>query len=138
MRIHGRRSELVDQIVEIFHQVYDGLGSGLRTEKYIKQALALQFKSNGITYKMDRPVQFFYKGEVVANFVVDFLIEESAVVHVKVIDELKDDQDREIYTYLRSANVHEGVMLNFGPEPSYIYKTADHYTRDKTVWTTPN
>ena len=132
------RSALVNQIIELFDDVYEGLGVGLRTEKYIKQALALQFKSKGIAYKMDRPVQFFYKEEVVANFIVDFLVEGSVVVHVKVTDELTDEHDREIYTYLRSADVHEGVMLNFGAEPSYIYKTADHYTRDKTVWTTPN
>ena len=138
MRIHGKRSEIVDQVIEIFEQVYDGLGSGLRTEKFVKQALALQFKSNGIVYRMDRPVQFFYKEEVVANFIVDFLVEEAVVVHLKTVDELTDEHDREIYTYLRSADVHEGVMLNFGPEPSYIYKTADHYTRDKEVWTTPN
>ena len=82
------RSALVNQIIEIFYQVYEGLGAGLRTEKYIKQALALQFKSNEITYKMDRPVQFFYKEEIVANFIVDFLVEESVVVHVKVFAEL--------------------------------------------------
>ena len=74
----------------------------------------------------------------VANFIVDFLVEEKLVVHLYAIDELVDEHDREIYTYLKSADVHEGIMLNFGPEPGYIYKTSDHYTRDKEVWTTPN
>ncbi|MFK7805444.1 MAG: GxxExxY protein [Anaerolineae bacterium] len=138
MIFHGRRSELVDKIIEIFSQIYAGLGPGLRKDTYAKQALSLEFKSQKIAYKMNKPVQFRVDEVVLGNFMIDFLVEESVVVHVYATDELLEEHDREIYTYLRSANVHEGVMLNFGPEPSYIYKTADHYTRGKQVWTTPN
>lgn len=138
MIIHGRRSELADQIIEIFSQIYAGLGPGLRKDTYAKQALSLEFKSRGIDYKMNKHVQFRVDEVVLGNFMVDFLVDERVVVHVYATEELLEEHDREIYTYLRSAEVNEGVMLNFGPEPSYIYKTADHYTRHKQVWTTPN
>ena len=132
------RSALVDHVIEIFHETYKGLGPALHTDEFAKKAMTMEFKRHGVKFSLDKHVQFCLDEVVLGNFIVDFLVEESLVVHLYATSRLLDEHDREIYTYLRSANVHEGVMLNFGPEPSYIYKTADHYTRDKHVWTTPN
>lgn len=96
--------------------VYNELGPGLLESVYEK-ALIHEFKLREIDVVSQIPVNIVYKGELVGNDLrIDLLVEDTVIIELKSVEELKKVHFKQLRTYLKLLNRPEGWLINFGAE----------------------
>jgi GxxExxY protein len=93
-------------------EVHRLLGPGYQESVY-ENALAIEFTHRGIRYVRQHPFQVFYKGEMVGEGRLDFLVEDKVVVDLKAVIELHPLFTSQIISYLRATHRKLGIILNF-------------------------
>jgi GxxExxY protein len=68
--------ELTDQIIKIFHRIYNKLGYGF-LEKIYENALMIEFKEEKIGAIAQAPIQVYYKGQILGEYFADVLAEKN-------------------------------------------------------------
>lgn len=97
-------------------KVYNELGPGLLESVYEK-ALIHEFKLREIDVVSQIPVNIVYKGELVGNDLrIDLLVEDTVIIELKSVEELKKVHFKQLRTYLKLLNRPEGWLINFGAE----------------------
>ena len=96
--------------------VYNELGPGLLESVYEK-ALIHEFKLREIEAISQVPVNILYKGELVGNDLkVDLLIDDTVILELKSVEEIKKVHYKQLRTYMKLLNKPEGWLINFGEE----------------------
>ena len=94
--------------------VYNELGPGVLESVY-ENALIHEFHLRDINVVSQVPVNIVYKGALVGNDLkVDLLVENTVVLELKSIEELKKVHYKQLRTYLKLLNKPQGWLLNFG------------------------
>ena len=94
-------------------EVYNTLGCGFLESVY-EEALTLEFRMRNIEFERQKPLDVFYKGTRVKQFVCDFFVAGSVLVELKAIKELSGIDMGQVLNYLKSTNLKLGLLLNFG------------------------
>lgn len=105
--------ELTRKIIGAAMEVYNTLGCGFLESVY-EEALTLEFRLQNIEFERQKPLDVFYKGTKVKQFVCDFLVEGSVLVELKAIKELTPLETGQVLNYLKSTDLKLGLLLNFG------------------------
>ncbi len=113
--------EITEKIIGVFYEVYNKLGSGF-LEKVYENAMLVELERLGLKYMNQYPIKVNYKGEVVGDYIADFIIEESVVVEIKAKKELSSVDDAQLLNYLVATKSEVGLLLNFGKEPKFKRK----------------
>lgn len=95
------------------YEVYKTLGPGLLESVY-EEALMYEFDKNKLFY--DNQVNFpvVYKGkELKKNLVLDLVVEDSVILELKSVEELKRVHYKQLFTYLKLTDLHVGFLVNF-------------------------
>ena len=93
--------------------VYNELGPGLLESVYEK-ALVHEFNLRDIEVVSQVPVNIMYKGVLVGNDLrVDLLVDDTVIIELKSIEELKKVHYKQLRTYLKLLNKPQGWLLNF-------------------------
>ena len=96
--------------------VYNELGPGLLESVYEK-ALVHEFNLRDIEVVSQVPVNIVYKGELVGNDLrVDLLIDDTVILELKSVEEIKKVHYKQLRTYMNLLNKPEGWLINFGEE----------------------
>jgi len=117
---------LTEKIIGVFYRVYDVLGFGF-LEKVYENALKIEFKKVGIEFENQVPIRVYYEGEVVGDYVADFIVDGKVIVEVKAVVGLGDSDGKQLLNYLRATDKDVGLVLNFGRKPEVkrkIFETA--------------
>ena len=94
--------------------VYNELGPGLLESVYEK-ALVHEFTLRDIQVVSQVPANIMYKGTLVGNDLrVDLLVDDTVILELKSIEELKKVHYKQLRTYLKLLNKPQGWLLNFG------------------------
>ena len=94
-------------------EVYNVLGPGLLETAYEK-ALIHELQSNGLSVSSQVPVEMNYKGVNLGEGLrLDLLIEDSLIVELKSVDELKPVHYKQLLTYLKLLDKRIGLLINF-------------------------
>ena len=108
--------ELAYEIRGAAMDVYNELGPGLLESVYEK-ALIHEFKLREINVASQIPVNIVYKGALVGNDLrIDLLVDETVVIELKSVEELKKVHFKQLRTYLKLLDKPEGWLINFGAE----------------------
>ena len=95
-------------------EVYNELGPGLLESVY-ENALIQEFKLRGIKVVSQVPVNITYKGAVVGNDLrVDLLVDDTVIIELKTLEEIKKVHYKQLRTYLKLLNKPQGWLINFG------------------------
>ena len=108
-----KHEELTEKIIGAFYEVYNVLGYGF-LEKVYEMALASEFSSRGLEFSRQVPIEVCYKGDVVGEYVADFVIGGKIIVEVKAIIGLTGADENQLLNYLRATGKSVGLVLNFG------------------------
>lgn len=96
--------------------VYNELGPGLLESVYEK-ALIHEFNLRDIEVVSQVPVNIMYKGALVGNDLrVDLLIDDTVILELKSVEEIKKVHYKQLRTYMKLLNKPEGWLINFGEE----------------------
>jgi len=105
--------ELTDKIIGVFYKVYNVLGYGF-LERVYENALKIEFRKAGINFENQVPVRVYYDGEVVGDYIADFVVEGKVVVEVKALSVLTGVDEAQLLNYLKATDKDVGLLLNFG------------------------
>ena len=94
-------------------EVYNVLGPGLLESAYEK-ALIHELQINGLSVSSQVPMEMQYKGVNLGEGLrLDLLVEDSLIVELKSIDELKPVHYKQLLTYLKLLDKRIGLLINF-------------------------
>ena len=110
--------EITDKILFSFFSVNKVIDRGIETDFY-RNALAVEFKHNNLTFQRNFPVQLEYRGEKIGELLAEFLIEKK--VMVKVVDQEIIDMiaERGAKLLLKNSEIEICLVLNAAGENDF-------------------
>ncbi len=105
--------ELTRQIIGAAMEVHSTLGCGFLESVY-EESLALEFRLQRIEFERQKPLDVFYKGTKVKQFLCDFFVAGQVLVELKATKDLTEIDKGQVLDYLKSTNLKLGLLLNFG------------------------
>jgi GxxExxY protein len=116
---HGlKHSALTKQIIGVFFDVYNELGSGFLESVYV-QALALALNQAGLSVEREMPLAVCFRGRIVGRFRADLVIGGAVLVEAKACPRLNSRHEAQLLNYLRATVLEVGMLLNFGTRPQF-------------------
>ena len=110
--------EITDKIIKGFFDVYNELGDGFLESVY-ENALYIVLKGHGILVERQKNISVFFRGNVVGDFKVDLLVEDSVIIELKAVRALDPAHEAQLINYLKATNIEVGLLLNFGRKPQF-------------------
>lgn len=106
--------ELSYEIVGILFDVFNDLGYGYKEISYEK-AIAKNLELKGKKFERQVPFKLEYKGEIIGNFFLDFLIENKIILEIKKGNYFDRKNINQVKEYLKVANKKLAILANFTP-----------------------
>lgn len=103
---------LTSVIISAGIEVHRALGPGL-LEPIYDSAMSIEFDEQGIKYVHQPQVPAYYKGRLLGEYRVDFLVEDVVIVEIKSVTTLLPVFDAQLLTYLRIMDKRIGLLMNF-------------------------
>ena len=108
--------ELSYKVIGCAMEVHKTLGPGL-FENIYEQALVHELTLNGIPVKTQVEIEINYKGTNLGNGLrLDVLVDNTLIVELKSVEELKPLHHKQLLTYLRLTGKRVGLLINFNTE----------------------
>ncbi len=109
-----RINALTHQVIGAAIRVHEELGPGLLEGVYLK-CMRIELRHLGLAVQCEVPVPIVYRGEVVAEggFRMDLLVDDTLIVELKSVEEVKPVHKKQLLTYLRLAGKPIGLLINF-------------------------
>jgi GxxExxY protein len=111
-----KHSELTEQIIGVFYDVYNEMGFGFLESVY-RNAMHLALQDKGLIVEPEFSVAVFFRGKNVGNFQADLLVNKSVLVELKTAETILPVHEAQVLNYLRATSLELGLLLNFGPKP---------------------
>jgi len=99
-------------VVDAALEVHRVLGPGYLEAVY-ETALAVEFGARAIPFEQQHAFQIQYKGAVVGEGRVDFLIAGVLVVELKSVDRLAPVHKAQVISYLKATGAELAILINF-------------------------
>lgn len=118
MNADGRRykySELTEQIIGIFYEVYNELGFGF-LEKVYEEAMALALKERGIEFRQQVPIPVWFHGQTIGSYDADLIVGGVVLVELKACRALESAHEAQLLHYLRSTEIEVGLSAELRPK----------------------
>jgi GxxExxY protein len=101
-------------VVDAAFQLHKNLGPGLLESVY-ETILARTLEQRGLRVDRQRVLAFDYQGmHFDEGFRIDLLVNDSVVVELKSVEQLKPVHSKQVLTYLRLLDLRLGLLVNFG------------------------
>lgn len=111
-----KHSELTEQIIGTFCEIYNELGAGF-LEKVYEEAMAVVFKERGIAFQRQVDIPVWFHGQTIGTDDADLVVENVVLLELKACRALDASHEAQLLHYLRSTEIEVGLLLNFGPRP---------------------
>jgi GxxExxY protein len=110
--------ETTQAIIDAYFRVYNKLGYGFTESIY---AAALQHELTKAGHKVDREVNALvnYDAVILGRVRLDMVVDGKVVVENKAVRALPEEAEAQVFNYLRATNLEVGLLLNFGPRPTF-------------------
>ena len=94
-------------------KVYNTLGPGLLESVY-EAALCYQLRQDGLAVATQVKIDVEYQGSILPiDYRIDLLVEDTVIIELKSVEELKPVHHKQLLTYLRLAHKPVGLLVNF-------------------------
>ncbi|MFB3816242.1 MAG: GxxExxY protein [Candidatus Methylomirabilales bacterium] len=103
---------LAQAVIGAAIEVHRELGPGY-LESIYEQALAIELGLREIPFVRQAAVPVLYKGHVVGEGRIDFLVGGELVVELKTVDVLAAIHKAQVLSYLKALKLHLGLLINF-------------------------
>jgi GxxExxY protein len=122
-----QHEEITRAILKAFYKVYNTLGYGF-LEKVYENALAHELTRAGLAVQQQMPIRVYYDGLSVGDYFADLVVEGKIIVELKAAEALRPEHEAQLLNYLKATEIEVGLLLNFGPEPTFARKI---FTNDR-------
>jgi len=108
-------------ILKAFYKVYNTLGYGF-LEKVYENALAHELTRAGLAVQQQMPIRVYYEELPVGDYFADLVVEGKIILELKAAEALRPEHEAQLLNYLKATEMEVGLLLNFGPEPTFARK----------------
>jgi len=109
-------------------EVHKAFGPGFLEAVY-QEALAKEFRFQGIEFVREAPIQLYYRGEpLMAPYRADFLVQGEFIVELKAISCLGRIEEAQVVHYLKATRLETGLLLNFGAPSLQVRRLTSRRT----------
>jgi len=123
--------ELTRSVIGAFYEVYNELGYGFLEKVYAK-ALEYELPARGHRVSREMRQTVFYKGSKLLTQRFDFVVDDILAIEVKSTARLPADTSRQLLSYLCATRMEVGLVLHFGPKPSFFRVVASNHLGKKS------
>lgn len=120
---------ITGKIIDYAMRIHTRVGPGLYESVY-ETLLAYELEKSGLRVQRQFPIPLVYDDlKLPDGFRADLLVEGSVIVEIKSVELLAPVHHKQVVTYLRCANLHVALMINFGEEhlKNGIKRIVDRY-----------
>jgi GxxExxY protein len=103
---------LVTDTIGCCIKVHRALGPGLLETVY-SRAVAIELRTKGISFDRERRYQVSYRGELLCEQHLDFVIADVIVLEIKSIEAIAPIHHAQLLSYLRVSKLRVGLLVNF-------------------------
>lgn len=103
---------LAHAVVDAALEVHRCLGPGYLESVY-EEALAVELKERGIPFRRQALIQVNYKGHLVGEGRVDFIVGDGLIVELKTVEALAPIHKAQVLSYLKATHCVLGLLINF-------------------------
>ena len=109
-------NEVTYEIRGAIYDVYKTLGPGLLESVY-EEALVFELEQRGLKVERQKQVPIIYKGNTLKTELrLDVLVEDSVIIELKSVEEMKPVFAKQLLTYLRLMDKKVGLLVNFNTD----------------------
>jgi GxxExxY protein len=105
-------NKVTERVIGCAIEVHRVLRCGL-FEAIYRSALAIEFDSAGLTYRREARLPALYKGRLLGQYYVDFIVADLVIVEIKSVEKLNPIFETQVLTYIRLAEKRVGLLINF-------------------------
>lgn len=113
--VHG---ESTDRVLHEFYAVYNELGFGFDESVYEK-ALAIVLNESRTPFRTQIPIQIPFMGAMIGDYRADVIVDDKVLLELKAADAISGDHVAQTLNYLKATKIEIGLILNFGPKPTF-------------------
>ena len=104
---------LTERVIGAAIEVHRALGPGLLESAY-QECLCHELHLLGLSFEREVPLPVVYKGvRLDCGYRLDLVVEGRVIVELKTAERLLPIHEAQLLTYLRLAQIHTGLLLNF-------------------------
>jgi GxxExxY protein len=106
-------NQITHEILDSAYKVHSALGPGLLESAY-QVCLVYELKKKGLHVEVEKPLPIVYEEvKLEYGYRIDMLVENEVIVELKTVEFLNEVHLAQVLTYLRFAEKHVGLLLNF-------------------------
>ena len=107
-------NQLTSKIIGAAIQVHQELGPGLLESAY-QRCMLIELQRFDLKVQSEVLLPIVYRGQSIADdgFRIDILVEDSVIVELKSVEEVKLVHKKQLFTYLKLAKKPLGLLINF-------------------------
>jgi GxxExxY protein len=107
-------NELTSKIIKAAMTVHNTIGPGLLESAY-QECLRMELEDMGLRIQQEVPVPVVYKDKEITQdgFRIDLLVENTVILELKSVEEVKAVHKKQLLTYLRLMRKPVGLLINF-------------------------
>ena len=107
------KDPLTEKIIGFAINVHKELGPGVLESVY-EECLYYEIFNSGLFVERQKHIPLIYKQMILeSKLVIDLLVEKSVLIELKSVEKLIPVHDAQIISYLKLANIHTGLLINF-------------------------
>ena len=106
--------DITHKIIGAAFQVLNRLGFGFLESVY-QRAMILELARHNLKVESEKPLQVFYEGQIVGDFIVDLFVENAVIVELKSQRQIIKRHEVQLVNYLNGLRKEIGLLINFGP-----------------------
>ena len=120
---YNKLLSLSNTIIGAAIEVHKELGPGLLESVY-EDCLKVELEMKGLNVKTQIDLPLIYKGKDTGkNYRIDMLVDDSFIVELKAVEEIRPLHEVQLVTYLKLADIKMGLLINFNvPKLKYGIK----------------
>jgi GxxExxY protein len=107
-----KHKDLTGRLIQCVYKVHKALGFGFLENVY-QNALLLELEKNGLRAVQETPIQVFYDGIIVGEYMADILVEDRIILELKSVKELHPAHEAQLVNYLKATGLEVGLLINF-------------------------
>ena len=134
MALNEEYAQIGNDIIGAAFEVRKTVGKGLR-EKYYEAALAFEISNKGYDVKRQVAIPALYKGFVVDDsYQADLIVDNRVVIELKATSCMREEECRQLLTYLKLSDYKLGYLINFGAANFGIGKTKEKLPYENGIY----
>ena len=112
-------NQIAQQVVDAAIKIHTRLGPGLLESVY-ELILSRELENRGLRVQRQVPIPIDYEGlHFDEGFRADIIVEGKVILELKSVEQIAKVHAKQLFTYLKLADKRLGLLLNFGPRPSF-------------------